>query len=159
MWLILAKGLPVALLQRVMEATPPPPLIPTINALTLQDFKHDCRTIGMFSNTAIPSEKLSKRCPTHLPPSRCKTCVQIYLFSAGDGNFQTSFSMRRRVDDGSRAKETLEMQKYKLTHVCLSSPIWPDQLFTPTFVIDRFPVGAFFDQFSKYIANFLHQKY
>ena len=70
-------------------------------------------------------------------------------FSAGDGNFQTSFSMRRRVDDGSRAKETLEMQKYKLTHVCLSSPIWPDQLFTPTFVIDRFPVGAFFDQILK----------
>lgn len=72
-----------------------PPLIPTINALTLRDFKHDCLTIGMFSNPTIPStirsEKLSKSrwCPIHVstPPSKslyvlsiCKTWVQIYLF-------------------------------------------------------------------------------
>ena len=71
-----------------------PPLISNINALTLQDFKHDCRTIGMFSNSTIPSairrEKLLEKQEVsnpsksmyvhHHPLSRCKTSVQIYLF-------------------------------------------------------------------------------
>ena len=84
------KLLAVPLLHWLMEG---PPLISNINALTLQDFKHDCRTIGMFSNSTIPSairrEKLlekqevsnpSKSMYVHHPLSRCKTSVQIYLF-------------------------------------------------------------------------------
>ena len=150
-----------------------PPLIPTINALTLQDFKHDCPTIGMFSNTTIPStirsEKLSKSrwCPIHVstPPSKsmyvlsiCKTWVQIYLFRpatvifkhhlvSGEGwvmalergrpwrckniNWLT-FAFRRQFD------HSLFCRKFE--HTCF---------FCRQFVIDRFQVGAFFDQLAK----------
>ena len=118
----------------VIEAQP---LIPTINALTLKQTSNS----GKFPNCMIPSgSEVRRYCKTS--PSKIFSKTSALPFSPGDGNFQTSFSLSRWVADGGRADETLgEMQKYKLTHVRISSPIW---LLVFTQIGDRqiWPIGT-----------------
>ena len=153
MWLILAKG--CLLLHSCTDWwTTPPPLIP-INALTLQDFKHDCSTIGMFSSTAIPtaigSEKLSRRCPTHPPPSRCKTSVQIYLFQRGPVIFKDHLVWG---EGWMMAAERARPWRCKnINWLTLPSRRQFDSSFLHKVVIDRSQVAAFLTNSQKHCCR------
>ena len=150
MWLILACCCTPAL----TDGPTPPPLIP-INALTLQDFKHDCSTIGMFSNTAIPtaigSEKLSRRCPTHPPPSRCKTSVQIYLFQRGPVIFKDHLVWG---EGWMMAAERARPWRCKnINWLTLPSRRQFDSSFLHKVVIDRSQVAAFLTNSQKHCCR------